>query len=473
MQIIVSNIIEIKEPTQEILKWVKENLTIKNPEYTKRVKLGLWTGKTPKFIRLYDCYENSVAIPLGCLDSIKKLIGDCVIVDVRSKNIGHIISGITLRDYQKPALTPFLSRFHSHSNGLIIMPCGTGKTNVGLELASRLQQKTLFITHTKDLVKQASERCRDNMICTISFITEGKVDLSGNIVFATVQTLVKNLDKIPQNEFGLVITDECHRVAVNTQSVGMFRECIEYFAAYYKVGLTATLSRSDGLQMCIPRIIGNVLYEIKEEGDNYVGYLDNKPVISFKKSQFQVPAKVTFIETGYTIKFPNGKYKPVFDKNEVISFAKLMNDLCDDKDRNNLIAKTVTQTTGSSIILSDRVSQLETLHKMIPDSVLITGETKKQDREQAIVDVGKGRVRCLIASYKIAREGLDLPILENLFLASPVKDEAVVIQSVGRIQRPFDGKQIANVYDFTDDNVSTLSRFHTRRKSIYKKRSWL
>jgi superfamily II DNA or RNA helicase len=228
--------------------------------------------------------------------------------------------------------------------------------------------------------------------------------------------------------------------------------------------------------MCIPRIVGNILYEIKDEGANYVGYLDEKPVISFDKSQFQVPAKVTFIETGYKIKeIVAGKtiYHNVFDTNEVINFSKLMNDLCGNDKRNNLIAKYVLRTKGSSIILSDRVEQLRALHKMIPNSVLITGTTKKQDREQALKDVGEGRVQCLIASYKIAKEGLDLPILENLFMASPVKDDAVVVQSIGRIQRPFGNKQIANVFDFTDNEVSTLERFYRKRKSIYKKRNWL
>lgn len=477
MRIIVSNIIEIQNPSQIVLKWVKETLTIKNPEYSKKVRLGFWTGNTPKFIKLYDCYSDKVYIPVGCLENIKILLtNEDTIYDVRSEVSANIKSHIVLRDYQKPSLTPFISRFHSHTNGLIIAGCGLGKTNMGLEIASQLNQKTLFITHTLDLCKQAETRCKDNMECKTSLITEGKVDLSGDIVFATVQTLIKNLDSISPDTFGLIITDECHKICCSPSAIGMFRQSIEHFAAKYKIGLTATLYRSDGLHMCIPRIVGNILYEIKDEGANYVGYLDEKPVISFDKSQFQVPAKVTFIETGYKIKeIVAGKiiYHDVFDTNEVINFSKLMNDLCGNDKRNNLIAKYVLRTKGSSIILSDRVEQLKTLYKMIPNSVLITGTTKKQDREQALKDVGEGRVQCLIASYKIAKEGLDLPILENLFMASPVKDDAVVVQSIGRIQRPFGNKQIANVFDFTDNEVSTLERFYRKRKSIYKKRSWL
>ena len=481
MRAIVSNIIEIENPSQNVLKWAKTTLTIANPAYAKKRKMGLWLGATPKVIKLYDCYNDKLYVPVGCLDDIKELFGQEMVIstaihDVRCVKDAVIDSNITLRDYQKPALTPFISRFHRATNGLIIMPCGLGKTNVGLEIASQLKQKTLFITHTKELVHQAETRCKDNLICKTSLITEGVVDTSGDIVFATVQTLIKHLEDIPQNEFGIVIEDEVHRMTASAESIGMFRECMEYFASKYKIGLTATLHRSDGLEMCIPKIVGNVLYEIKEDGDNYVGYLDNKPVISFDKSQFQVPAKVTFIETGYKLKeIINGKviHRDVYDDNDVLLYYKLLNDICTDTNRNNLIAKTVLKSKGSSIILSDRVEQLKTLHKMIPNSVLITGSTKKKDREQALNDVASGKVQNLLASYKIAKEGLDLPILENLFMASPVKDAAVVIQSIGRIQRPYGNKKIANVYDFTDNGVSMLAGLYTKRKNIYRKKSWL
>ena len=128
--------------------------------------------------------------------------------------------------------------------------------------------------------------------------------------------------------------------------------------------------------------------------------------------------------------------------------------------------------TTTDTVLSDRVEQLEQLHKVIPNSIVITGKTKKKDREQGLKDVGDGKIRVLLSSYQLAKEGLDLPILENLVMATPVKDDTVVIQSVGRIQRPYGNKKIANVYDLVD-NVSTLERFYRKRNSIYKKKGWL
>ena len=156
-----------------------------------------------------------------------------------------------------------------------------------------------------------------------------------------------------------------------------------------------------------------------------------------------------------------------------ISFAKLLNCLTSDEDRNNIIINIANSTKGSTIILSDRVEQLKILQSKISSSVLVTGDTNKKIREKALDDVSNGNIRVLCSSYKLAKEGLDIPRLSNIILASPVKDEAVVIQSIGRIQRPFEGKEIAMVYDITDNQVSTLTRFFRKRNALYKKKGWL
>ena len=77
----------------------------------------------------------------------------------------------------------------------------------------------------------------------------------------------------------------------------------------------------------------------------------------------------------------------------------------------------------------------------------------------------------LFASYALVAEGLDVPMLENLVMASPVKDSRLVVQSIGRCQRPYDGKTIANIYDLVDD-VSLLDKFIRERKKVYKNEGW-
>lgn len=481
MKIIISNILCIHKPNNNVLCWCKKNLVFKNPDYQKKAKLGKWTGATPKYITLFDYCppENILYLPSTCYEYIEQFVGENdEVIDCRVEVQANIVSKMKLRDYQEYAMIPFTTKFHHHDAGLLIAFPGLGKTNMALEIAARLKQKTLWITHTRDLCLQAQTRCHETLLCKTSLITDGNVDTSGDIVIATVQTLVKNLDKIPQDTFGLVVTDECHHIFVSGESVGMFQQCVEHFAAKHKIGMTGTLSRADSLEVCIPYLIGEIAYETKEENEDYVVYVDNKEFFRFDKSKYLTPTKVHFIKTNFSIsstdKYGIVQYKDVFDKSGMtISFAKLMNEICSDKERNQQVIDVANSISGSTIILSDRVSQLEYLQRHIPNSVLITGTTKKKDREQAIKDVYDGKVKTLCASYKICKEGLDCPILTNLILASPIKDNGTVEQCVGRIRRVHKSKTIANVYDFVDSEVSTLQRFYYKRKNIYKKRNWL
>lgn len=470
MEIIISNIIQVKEPTKEIEEYCKRELTITNPEYNKKRQMGFWTAKTPRNIHLYDCDEHNIYLPIGCFVDLWKMYPDkSLYKDYSVKVPRNIKSKIILRDYQEPCR----DALKVYVNGLFILPCGLGKTECALETANYLQQHTLFITHTKDLLNQAKERCEEKMDCSISVISDGKVDTSGDIVFATVQTLFKNLDNIKQDEFGLVVVDECHHTAANADSVSMFRTSIDHFAARYKLGLTATLHRADGLEKCIPKLLGDILYEIQEDKNEYVGVYENREIIRFPKDKFQVPAQVNIIETNYSLYDSNsGVYKDVFDRNGMtISFSKLISDIGSDKKRNDIIISLCNSFNGSTIVLSDRVDQLKYLSEHINGSVQIDGSTKKDKREQAIEDIKSGKKKVLLASYKLAKEGLDCKILENVVFATPVKDEAIVIQCIGRAQRPYKDKTIANIYDLVD-NVSMLQKFFAKRRSVYKKKGW-
>lgn len=464
----LSNIIEIQEPTGNILDYCKKQLTFNNPDYIKKQRMGFSIYKTPKTIKLYDYYNDNIYLPIGCFEDIWKL--HPIKEDYKDYSITkkrNIKSNIVLRDYQKPCA----DALKKYVNGVFVLPPGLGKTQIGLHCASILNQKTLWITHTKELLQQAKQRCEDNLECNTSVITDGKCDLNGDIVFATVQTLVGLVDKqaIRQNDFGLIIVDECHHLSTNAETVKMFEKCVNYFCARYKLGLTATLHRADGLQHTTTKIIGNVIYEVKKSEDKkkLIGYYENKPIIELPIEKFQVPAAITFVETTYNV-----ANKDVFDRNSKIVFARLISDLCGDYDRNKLILDLIKKLKGYSIVISERVEQLHYLSDNTPNSICIDGKTNKKLREQLIEDFRNGKYKVLFASYALVAEGLDVPMLENLIMASPVKDSRLVVQSIGRCQRPYNGKTIANIYDLIDD-VSLLDKFIRERKKVYKNEGWV
>ena len=79
-----------------------------------------------------------------------------------------------------------------------------------------------------------------------------------------------------------------------------------------------------------------------------------------------------------------------------------------------------------------------------------------------------GKKKYLFATYSLAKEGLDIPCLERLYLTTPQKDYAVVTQSIGRIARTCEGKENPVAYDFVD-NIVYLIKSYKKRCSIYKK----
>ena len=99
----------------------------------------------------------------------------------------------------------------------------------------------------------------------------------------------------------------------------------------------------------------------------------------------------------------------------------------------------------------------------------MTTKKAKALREQAIEEMRQGRKRYLFATYSLAKEGLDIPRLDRLYLTTPQKDYAVITQSIGRIARTFQGKGEPVAYDYVDDGIQYLVRSYKKRCTTYRK----
>lgn len=132
----------------------------------------------------------------------------------------------------------------------------------------------------------------------------------------------------------------------------------------------------------------------------------------------------------------------------------------------------------SQLVLSDRLDGLKLILKALVDldlgdiTVMIDGtmtsKKGKEAREQAIIDMRSGKKKILLASVGLAKEGLDIQVLSRLHITTPIKDKAVVIQSVGRISRVYD-KPKPIVYDYVDVNIGYCVNAHKKRCTHYRK----
>ena len=155
MFIEIGSRLKILDPSPELIKWCKENLEMTNPEYQQKARMHLWLGNTPRTLYLYEVNGNSLILPFGCLRAILPLLeGDMKKQFKEPKKVDYG-GKVPLYDYQEEAVAAMLINHY----GILQSPAGSGKTQMGIALACALGVKTLWLTHTKDLLTQ-SKPCR-------------------------------------------------------------------------------------------------------------------------------------------------------------------------------------------------------------------------------------------------------------------------------------------------------------------------
>ena len=464
-ELYVDSRLHIKNYTKSMFEWAKEKLVFDNPKFIKTEALGKWTGNIQRYIYMYEIRDNWLILPFGCfkdfymlfknqLSVVKSLISPTRAVNYESH--------INLYDYQETAVNRLLSA----KNGVVVAPCGSGKTQMGLELVARLGLKTLWIAHTHDLVQQSMERAKANFgldIEKFGKIAQGKVKI-GDITFATAQTLCGLDLPLYKNEWDVIVVDECHHIYKGDNSLAMFYKILSNLSARYRFGLTATPKRADGLERCMTALLGNIEHTIPKE----------------EVKKFTCPVKVMKVETDYK---PN--LDVVLAGDGTIVYSSLINDLIQNQERNEKIAMDIACCVYEGykrvLVLSDRVEHLTKLKEIVlKKAPCLEGKVKqlmalsnskkaREERRQVLKDLNDGKINVVLATYALAKEGLDVPNLNYVVFASPQKDETTVTQSAGRVGRKAEGKEYGVVIDYVDSNFGMLAGFSKKRNSVYKK----
>lgn len=451
MRIVVRNEIYVTGYDEGLLDWCKKTLVITNPEYTKKQRMGKWLGNTPRYLYMYRVDGDTLILPHGKLNDIILRYGNDAVryeyPEIRSVDYGGLVE---LYDYQALAVDALADS----RGGVLQSKAGSGKTQMGIALIAKLGCKALWLTHTKDLLKQSEDRAAQYFDRSLfGEITEGKVNIGKGITFATVQTLATQNLNLYRDSFDCIIVDECHRVAGTPTAATQFGKVIGSLNARYKYGLSATVHRADGLIIEMFSYLGNIAYTVPDEA-----VADKVMTVWVNRRDTGVHISPECLDTDGTLLYTN-----------LISY------LASNTRRNFLIANDLANNSNHyNLILSDRISHLQYLMSLLPAEMCVmvdgsmTSKKAKAERERAIEDMRSGKKRYLFATYKLAKEGLDIPRLDRLFLATPQKDYAIIVQSVGRIQRTFEGKSDPICYDYVD-SIEYLAQAYKKRCSHYRK----
>lgn len=414
--------------TDKDLTIIKNDLTVK-PKITFRAGLG----EKPEEFKVYQESKDILSIPkfyglkkIGEPESNKELKGEKIKFKFKGK----------LRDYQLEIVKSVEKEVKEKGGGGICVGCGWGKTVMGIYLSKKFKRKTLIVVHKAFLLNQWKDRIEEFTNTTVGIIQQNLTDTDHPIVIGMLQSIAKNKYDIDMfKDFGLVIFDEAHHAPSK-----FFSKALPIINCRKSIFLTATPKRNDGLDKVLYWYLGDIAYQAASEKNN------------------NVLVKV------YDYNLQHQKFKETFMRfTGEVNKAKTITRLTTIIKRNKFIIEIINEILMEDqrkiLVLSDRISHLEEIKERL-DKFNIYSDFYIGKSKQAKLDKAK-EATVILASYPMAAEGLDIPELNTLIMATPRRN---IEQSVGRILR----RKNHPVQPLIIDLVDMLPSFH--RQSIARRR---
>ncbi len=341
--------------------------------------------------------------------------------------------GPTLRPYQTEAVGAVLEGWDQPSPGALQLATGLGKTVILSELARinhAFGMRTCIFVHRDELVKQTVDKLQaadPNMM--IGIVQGPSMGIYGDVVVASVQTLVRRLAKIPTDQFPRIIVDECHHAAAKS-----YQACLNHFGAYdpasgtRTLGVTATMARGDrqGLGAAWP---AGVWYE--------------RGIAWGVENDFLVPAEVRTVtlaglDTDKVRKGADGDLA-AGDLGRAMSTAHAGERIAEAYGR---FGRDGLGRLRRAISFAPTIAIAEAwagdYEAAGARPVVITGDTPILERQAAYRDVAAGR-KDVLSSVMVLTEGFDLPAVEVAIVGRPTRSVPLLTQMIGRVLRPSPG----------------------------------
>lgn len=363
-----------------------------------------------------------------------ELFDDDTIWDMRRKYEAGALGSHTMvvwrSDTQIKASAALLA---STEDKVLCLSCGQGKSVIALASASKgLRAPTIVVVHTQALLEQWVKEAithlglREDQIGRIHGASRGmkaRCDWQGKVfVVAMLHTLVKKEALLGEGFRGywrLVITDELHRYGAQ-----WFSKVIWQFPCE-RWGLTATINRDDGFDELFRHHFGAICFEDLSQ--------DLKPTVYFASTPFNEK------DTKRIPKWHGRRNMPIL----TTKLSRL-------KERNKMIVSSIQRAMGKGrriLVLGERVDQLFVLWEQLEcDSKgVFVGTMKKADQQESL------KKDVIFATPGMAKEGVNKPDWDTLFILSPFKGPGRFTQTGGRILRTHAGKQKPAIIVLVDD----------------------
>jgi superfamily II DNA or RNA helicase len=419
---VISNRIFL-EVTPEYKEFLSKELTYKIPSPNRM--------DPPLVIKnMARIRPNLVSLPIGRIDLIPE---DYEVIDKRVTCPTDFPEfKFELRESQKAVYDDI------QDNAIINAWVSWGKTFTGLAIAGKLKQKTLVIVHTVPLRNQWANEVEKVYGIKAGLIGSGEFNTDSQIVIGNTQSLYRNISKISK-EFGTIILDEMHHVSSPT-----FSKIIDTSHARYKIGLSGTIERKDGKHVVFRDYFGTQVYKPPKE--NYM-----VPTIDTVKSE---------------VRFLDGARTP---------WANRVTALANNNEYRHLIAMLAAAYSAKGhkvLVVSDRVHFLKACAGLVGENALcVTGDLGHEDREKYMKDILSGRKNVLFGTQSIFSEGISVNNLSCLILGTPINNDPLLTQLIGRVIREHPDKLSPIIVDIHLKG-ETAKRQASNRMGYYMKQGY-
>jgi DNA excision repair protein ERCC-3 len=366
---------------------------------------------------------------------------------VQLRTLGRSGLPFHVRDYQREAADIFYAGGDVRGgSGVIVLPCGAGKTIVGIAAMALMQRSTLVLTTSITAVKQWHREILDKTEVADEQIAEytGETKEIGPVTIATYQILTHRPDKkeefphfklFDQRDWGLIIYDEVHLLPAP-----VFRVTAQ-IQARRRLGLTATLIREDGREEDVFSLIGPKKYDVPWRELETRGWIAEATCAEIRVA-LPEPLRMEYAVAEWRNKYRIASENPAKDE---------------------VVARLLERYAGHRVlIIGQYLKQLRQMNKRF-DMPLITGQTANSVREDLYGRFRRGEIRQLILS-KVGNFALDLPDANVLIQVSGTfgsrQEEA---QRLGRILRPKAGGEVAHFYTLVTRDTRELDFAHHRQ----------
>jgi superfamily II DNA or RNA helicase len=424
------------ELTQKNIEAIKNELTI-SPKENKAIKIA-----KPVEVKIVVFRENEHKLYIPRFYGIQKF-GAPTKVELAGGDTIDVPFQNELRDYQKDIVNIYLTHVKSGvGGGILEVPCGRGKTIMGLYILSQLKKKTLIIVHKEFLLNQWMERIADFLpTARVGKIQGAVFDIENkDIVIGMIQTMYNRPYALNAfSSFGLTILDEVHRVGSEE-----FSKTLLKIVTPYMLGISATVDRKDGLTELLYMFIGPKIYS--EERKDRFG-------VEVRAMQYTHTHEEYLTEK--------------FDYRGNIQYSTMINVISDFPPRRRFVLKILEDLLAEDgekqiMVLSHKRDLLDFLETEINQSGFGTCGQYVGGMKADALRESEGK-QIVLATYAMAAEALDIKTLNTLVMISPKTD---IVQSVGRILRTSnDGKIIVDVVDSHD----VFQNQWKKRRAFYKK----